>query len=742
MIKKPDKPTKTTALRRQAEKLLRSTDCGVAAMPVKDVQQLVHELQVHQIELEMQNEELRRAQVEIEAARDRYADLYDFSPAGHLTLDTHSKIVEANLRAGTLLGVNRNKLIGQPLARFIAPSDAATFHRHCQEVLKTGLRQTCELRLVKEASGSRWVYLESLAVHEEAKPIPGWQTTLLDISDRKRAEQQLENQQGQLIRNITELKQAEVSLQASEQRIRLTTEATEVGIWEWNVLTNHIRWDAQMFRLYGIAPTPDGSVQYATWSGAVLPEDLSEQEAILRDTIRQIGRSARAFRIRRVDNGECRYIKSVEAVRTNAQGQVEWVVGTNHDVTEREVAEKQVRQLNSELELRVIQRTAELEGKAAELAQASHYKSEFLANMSHELRTPLNSVLILSRTLAENKPRNLTEQQIEWARTIQGSGVDLLKLIDEVLDLSKVEVGKMELVLEDAPLAELCDLTERSFRPVAEERKLGFTLTLDPQVPKRLRTDMHRLRQILKNLLANAFKFTQAGEVAVSIAPAVNGWPLGHERLDRAPRVLAFIVRDTGIGIPPDKQELIFDAFRQAESGTARTYGGTGLGLAISRDIAHLLGGTISVKSTPGMGSTFILYLPDEVTSTELPDETALFAPSADAALSADRQAVSHSDSNEVLRGRTVLVVDDDARNIFALTSLLENQDMTVLTATNGRTAIDLIQHTQDLDSVLMDIMMPEMAGYETVREIRNEIKLLAKTVASAAARDTVGSDE
>jgi PAS domain S-box-containing protein len=197
MAKKPDGSTKKTALRRQAEARLRVTKHDVAAMPVKGVQQLVHELQVYQIELEMQNEELRRAQVELEAARDRYVDLYDFSPAGHLTLDTHGTIVETNLRVGTLLGLNRKKLIGQSLARFIAPSDLDTFHRHCQEVLKTGTRQTCEVYLGKEAGVSRWVYFESLALHDEQGLNTHWRTALLDISDRKRAEQQLEAQQAQ-----------------------------------------------------------------------------------------------------------------------------------------------------------------------------------------------------------------------------------------------------------------------------------------------------------------------------------------------------------------------------------------------------------------------------------------------------------------------------------------------------------------------------------------------------------------
>ena len=198
MAKKPDGPTKLTGLRHQAEELLRTTKRDVAAMPVKDVQRLVYELQVHQIELEMQNDELRRTQMELEAARDRYVDLYDFSPAGHLTLDTHGKIVEANLRAGTLLGINRKELIGQSLARFVASDDQNIFHRHCQQVLKTGARQTCEIHLRHKAGASCCVYLESLTVHEEPGHITHWRTALLDISERKLAEKELRDGEARL----------------------------------------------------------------------------------------------------------------------------------------------------------------------------------------------------------------------------------------------------------------------------------------------------------------------------------------------------------------------------------------------------------------------------------------------------------------------------------------------------------------------------------------------------------------
>lgn len=226
MEKKPVGSTKLTPLRRQAEERLRTTRRDIATMPGKDVQQLVHELQVHQIELEMQNEELRRAQVELEVARDRYVDLYDFSPAGHITLDAHGKIVEANLRAGTLLGVNRKELIRQSLAHFIAAEDEGTFHRHCQEILKTGTRQTCEVHLRGGTGVSRWVHFESLAIHDEPGRITHWRTSILDISDRKRAEQELEAQRAQLEGIIGSAMDAIITVDEGE-RIVLFNRAAE-----------------------------------------------------------------------------------------------------------------------------------------------------------------------------------------------------------------------------------------------------------------------------------------------------------------------------------------------------------------------------------------------------------------------------------------------------------------------------------------------------------------------------------
>jgi CheY-like chemotaxis protein/HAMP domain-containing protein/GAF domain-containing protein len=259
-----------------------------------------------------------------------------------------------------------------------------------------------------------------------------------------------------------------------------------------------------------------------------------------------------------------------------------------------------------------------LEEKAEQLALSSRYKSEFLANMSHELRTPLNSLLILSKLLTENKDNNLTQKQVEFAQTIHASGTDLLTLINDILDLSKVEAGKMEVEPADVPMNEMKDFVERTFRPVADQKNIKFVVDIAPDVPSPIYTDKQRLQQVIKNLLSNAFKFTSEGGVTLSIHRAESSRRFASRTLDRVEGgVIAFEVKDTGIGIPRDKQQLIFEAFQQADGTTSRKYGGTGLGLSISREIARLLGGEIRVDSTPGEGSTFTLFLPARYIETE-----------------------------------------------------------------------------------------------------------------------------
>jgi signal transduction histidine kinase/DNA-binding response OmpR family regulator/HAMP domain-containing protein len=550
--------------------------------------------------------------------------------------------------------------------------------------------------------------------------------------------------------------------------------------------------------------------------------------------------------------------------------------------------------------LQIEQARQELEARAQQLSLASKYKSEFLANMSHELRTPLNSLLILAQLLAQNPSRNLTPKQVEYAGIIHSAGSDLLQLINDILDLSKVEAGKMDVTPERVALRQLIDYVEATFRPMTSQKSLDFTVTTAPGAPADLLTDDSRLRQILRNLLSNAVKFTEQGSVELRVEPAADGEvPNG---VVRGGAVVAFRVKDTGIGIPEQQLETIFGAFQQADGTTSRKYGGTGLGLSITREIAHLLGGAVTVDSTPGKGSTFTLFLPvarpdfDEhlrgtrlapqtgEDSTEgapapgpahgwlsLPEHrqrprrllvveerprglltlvaesvvrdleqssadgapvdiiTAVGAQEAAGALAAEpchcvvvdlgmpdgesarflqalradsaltgvpvlvhcshrteplaedttggsleylfsldelRERIalhlSAEEPGEVLtlvrgeetqlaappsvedqtRGRTVLVVDDDARNLFALSGILELHGFRVLHAENGRKGIDTLVRNPDIELVLMDVMMPEMDGYAATAEIRRMPQYADLPVIAVTAKAMQGDRE
>jgi signal transduction histidine kinase/HAMP domain-containing protein/ActR/RegA family two-component response regulator len=367
-----------------------------------------------------------------------------------------------------------------------------------------------------------------------------------------------------------------------------------------------------------------------------------------------------------------------------------------------------------------------LEERAQELAISSRYKSDFLANMSHELRTPLNSLLVLAKLLSENQDGNLTGQQVDFARTIHAAGSDLLQLINDILDLSKVEAGKMDVNPAELQLAALVDYVDATFRPMAQDKGLGFGIEVRPGTPDPLFVDEQRLEQIVRNLLSNAVKFTTAGDVSLTIGRA-DEVEFGGA-LARASEIVAFAVSDTGVGIAEDKLDTVFDAFSQADGTTSRRYGGTGLGLSISRDIARLLDGEIRVSSRPGQGSTFTLYLPtSKVPGPALdavpddPEAALAVSDGAAAELLPDLAAIGEvaNGDHDALDGARILIVDDDARSVFALTGVFERHGAEVLYAENGRAGIESLERNEDISLVLMDVMMPELDGNATMRAIR-----------------------
>jgi CheY-like chemotaxis protein/signal transduction histidine kinase len=399
---------------------------------------------------------------------------------------------------------------------------------------------------------------------------------------------------------------------------------------------------------------------------------------------------------------------------------------TNEQLEQKaqQVAERnvEVERKNQELE----QARRALEEKAAELALTSKYKSEFLANMSHELRTPLNSILILGQQLTDNPDGNLTPKQVEFARTIHGAGTDLLNLISDILDLSKIESGTVTVEAEEIYFQNLLDRVAAPFRHEAENRGLSFDVHTDPSVGRSIITDSKRLQQVLKNLLSNAFKFTESGGVRLDLHAAAEGWNSGHPVLSQAPLVVAFTVSDTGIGIPLDKQRIIFEAFQQADASTSRRYGGTGLGLAISRELASLLGGEIQLRSVPGEGSTFTLYLPIAYVGASAPARPAPAAQQLQQ-LAASRAPVVErvpDDRNDIQPGDSVLlIVEDDPHYARIVAGLAQDKGLKVLVAMTGGEAIELARAFKPT-AVSLDVFLPDMLGWTVLSRLKQDPSL------------------
>ena len=424
-------------------------------------------------------------------------------------------------------------------------------------------------------------------------------------------------------------------------------------------------------------------------------------------------------------------LKQSQQLATELQTQQIELQQTNEQLAQKaqELAEQnvEVERKNEEIE----QARRALEEKAAELALTSKYKSEFLANMSHELRTPLNSILVLGQQLTENPDGNLTTKQVEFAKTIHGAGTDLLNLISDILDLSKIESGTVTVDAEEIVFTNLLDMVTRPFRHEAENRRLTFDVHMDPHLSRSLVTDSKRVQQVLKNLLSNAFKFTEQGGVRLSVAAAVGGWSDDHPILKGAASVVAFEVSDTGIGIPFEKQRIIFEAFQQADAGTSRKYGGTGLGLAISRELASLLGGEIQLRSTPGSGSTFTLYLPQTYVGPSVASVAVVSSasvptpPQAGSFLSVrvpEYQVEQIVDDRDHLQpdDAILLIVEDDPHYARVMCDLSRDRGFKVLVAMRGAEALVLAREYHPT-AVSLDVFLPDMLGWTVLSHLKQD---------------------
>ncbi|MEO6996299.1 MAG: response regulator [Lacunisphaera sp.] len=504
---------------------------------------------------------------------------------------------------------------------------------------------------------------------------------ITEMTQRRRAQEQLRALNETLEQRVTEQMKA---LRGSEERIRLATEATAVGIWEWNVLTGQLWWDAQMFRIYGRTPTPDGFVPYSDWKESVLPEDLPEQERVLRETVRRCGNSRREFRIHRQDDQECRHIQSAETIRNDTSGQAEWVVGTNLDITERKQAETALHRALDDL--RSAQRAAE---------RASKAKDGFLAALSHELRTPLTPVLMAAAALREDErlPIDAREQLGMMERNIALEA----RLIDDLLDLTKISFGKLKFRGEACDAHHLIDRSIEIVQDDARAKGISIERTFAAQ-HSWLMADAARFQQIIWNLLRNAVKFTpQSGRIAISTR---------EEKSPDGAILLRIEVTDSGIGIDPAKLEQIFLPFDQGDLTGDHRFGGVGLGLAIARAVVELHGGRISAQSTGvNHGATFVVTLPGII---ESPSSVSDIVSPVSAAAVASPLAPLH-----------LLLVEDHESTRQTLSLLLQRDGHRVVTTGTVAEALDAAAVNQ-FDLVISDLGLPDGSGTELMGKLRD----------------------
>jgi PAS domain S-box-containing protein len=465
-----------------------------------------------------------------------------------------------------------------------------------------------------------------------------------------------------VVRDITERNAVEEALQANEERMRLATAATGVGIWEWNLFTGFIRWDAQMFRIYGVAPTTDGLVTYETWRRALLPADLAPQEELLAETVRRLGNSTRDFRIVRADNGECRWIQAVETVRTNEEGKAEWVVGTNLDVTARTNAERAIR-------------------------EEAQRKDEFLAMLGHELRNPLNAIRHAVQIGVE-APQNHVACQAA-AKVIDRQSMQLSRMVDDLLDVARINRGRVELRVEALDLGPVLEQAIAAVRPLFDGR--GQTFTSDIGSPLRVNGDAPRLEQVFVNLLTNAAKYTP-GNGRISLLAR-------HQEGE-----VVVTITDSGAGIPPELLPRIFDLFRQADSTLDRALGGLGIGLNVVKSLVEMHFGRVTVESAgTNAGTTATVRLP-----------SLLEWPAAGRASTAPPIAAAPPKTVRVL------IVDDHIDAAESLELLLQLRGCETRCAHSGPAGVAAAREFRP-EVLLLDLGLPGFDGYEVARILRAE---------------------
>jgi len=657
-------------LRQRAEATLQARNAAphggaASASPVfaEEAQRMLHQLRVHQIELELQNEELQRAHVELETARARYADLYEQAPVGYCVVDGEGRILQANATAGTLLGQPALALTGQPLAGFIAYEDQQTWREQRQQLARDGAAPACELRLRGNTSAARW-----LQVLAAAAP---------DADDA--------HQLRIVLSDVTERRMTQDKLRVSHQALEAVSQGVLISDAAGCMLMANDAFAAMTG--YGLEETIGRNCGFLHG-----PQTDPLAVAAMRQAVHEGRAYAGEVLNYRKDGSQFWNDLTISPVR-DGQGQLIHFIGVTHDTTSRHDLDDELEQHRNHLEELVTSRTAELATARIAADAATQAKSRFIANMSHEIRTPMNSIIGLSYLIRRD---GATAQQVERLDRMDSASQHLLILINDVLDLSKIDAAGLRLEHTNFGLRGLFDNVLSGVTEMAQAKGLSISVDLG-DVPPWLTGDPTRLHQALLNYAGNAVKFTQHGTMALRARLLAD---------DASGVLLRFEVQDTGPGIEAAELPRLFGAFEQADTSTTRRYGGTGLGLAITRSLAVLMGGEAGAESMPGSGSTFWF--------------TARLQRGAPAALAAP-QAASAKLQAELQRlhaGQRILLAEDNEVNLEIALAMLSGVGLAVETAVDGLQALALVRAGQ-YDLVLMDMQMPVMDGLAATRAIR-----------------------